>query len=117
MILFPPWFQKINQKYITDPERFSTLQTMALHDKKAEQSHMSSSATCAMLWLKRYSRINTVFDLITTPALITASPSLDTLFSLNIAHLTISFLTFYLIFTCYRPLDDLLALVLENNFM
>ena len=60
MILFPPWFQKINQKYITDPERFSTLQTMALHDKKAEQSHMSSSATCAMLWLKRYSRINTI---------------------------------------------------------
>ena len=42
-------------------------------------------------------------------------PWLFTLFSLIIAHLTIFFLTFYFIFT-YRPLDDLLALVVENKF-
>ena len=58
----------------------------------------------------------TVFDLITAPALITALPWLLTLFSLIIAHLTIFFLTFYFIFTYYRPLDDLLALVVENKF-
>ena len=45
------------------------------------------------------------------------SPSwLFTLFSLIIAHLTIFFLTIYFIFTYYRPLDDLLALVVENKF-
>ena len=43
--------------------------------------------------------IYTVFDLITAPALITAPP-----------------LTFYYIFTYHRPLDDLLALVVENKF-
>ena len=60
----------------------------------------------------------TVFDLITTPALITTPLSwLFTLFSLIIAHLTISFLTICFIFTYYRPLDDLLALVVENKFM
>ena len=40
----------------------------------------------------------TILDLITAPALITAP------------------LTFYFIFTYYRPLDDLLALVVENIF-
>ena len=59
----------------------------------------------------------TVFDLITAPALITAPPPPDfTLFSLIIGHLTIFFLTFYFIFTYYRPLDNLLALVVENKF-
>ena len=58
----------------------------------------------------------TVFDLITAPALITAPPRLFTLLSLINAHLTIFFLTFYFIFTYYRPLDDLLALVVENKF-
>ena len=43
-------------------------------------------------------------------------PWLFTLFSLIIAHLTIFFLTFYLIFTYYRLLNDLLALVEENKF-
>ena len=43
-------------------------------------------------------------------------PPLFTLFSLIIAHLTIFFLTFYFIFTYYRPLDDLLVLVVENKF-
>ena len=57
----------------------------------------------------------TVFDLITAPALITPPPPrLFTLFSLIIAHL-IFFLTFYFIFTYYCPLDDLLALVVENK--
>ena len=42
-------------------------------------------------------------------------PDFFTLFSL-IAHLTIFFLTIYFIFTNYRPLDDLLALVVENKF-
>ena len=42
----------------------------------------------------------TVFNLITAPALITAPPPL----------------TFYFIFTYYRLLDDLLALVVENIF-
>ena len=41
---------------------------------------------------------------------------LFTLFSLIITHFTIFFLTFYFIFTYYRPLDDLLALVVENKF-
>ena len=39
-----------------------------------------------------------------------------TLFSLIITDLTIFVLTFYFIFTYYRPLDDLLALVVENKF-
>ena len=60
---------------------------------------------------------DTVFDLITAPALITTPPHrLFTLFSLIIAHLTIFFLTFYFIFTYYLPLEDLLALVVENKF-
>ena len=59
---------------------------------------------------------DTVFDLITAPALITAPPWLFTLFSVIIGHLTIFFLTFYFNFTYYRPLDDLLTLVVENKF-
>ena len=50
----------------------------------------------------------------TAPALITFY-FIFTLFSLLIAHLTIFFLTIYLIFFYYRPLDDLLALVVENK--
>ena len=45
----------------------------------------------------------TVFDLITASALI--NPPLT--FYFIIAHLSIFFLTFYFIFTYYRPLDDL----------
>ena len=43
-------------------------------------------------------------------------PDFFTLFSLIITDLTIFVLTFYFIFTYYRPLDDLLALVVENKF-
>ena len=60
-------------------------------------------------------QVYTVFDLITAPALI-PPPWLFTIFSLIIAHLMIFFLTFYFIFTYYRPLDNLLALVVENKF-
>ena len=65
-------------------------------------------------WVKNFKC--TVFDLITAPALITPPPWHLTLFSPIIAHLTIFFLTFYFIFTYYRLLDDLLALVVENKF-
>ena len=65
--------------------------------------------------IRSRSNADTVFDLITAPALITA-PWLFTLLSFIIAHLTIFFLTFYFIFTYYRPLDDLLALVVEKKF-
>ena len=58
----------------------------------------------------------TVFDLITAPALITAPLYFFTLFSLIITDLTTFALTFYFIFTYYRPLYDLLALVVENKF-
>ena len=54
--------------------------------------------------------MGTVFELITATALITPPPLLFTLFSLIITHLTI-------FFTYYRPLDDFLALVVENKFM
>ena len=60
--------------------------------------------------------MNTVFDLITTPVLITDPPLIFSLFSLIIAHLTIFFPTLYFIFTYHCPLDDLLALVVENKF-
>ena len=60
--------------------------------------------------------LNTVFDLITALALITAPLTFFTLFSLIITDLTIFVLTFYFIFTYYCPLDDLLALVVENKF-
>ena len=64
-------------------------------------------------WLPFF--VDTIFDLITAPALITAPLTFFTLFSLIITDLTIFVLTFYFIFT-YRPLDDLLALVVENKF-
>ena len=43
--------------------------------------------------------MHTVFDLIIAPAPITAPP-----------------LTFHFILTYYRPLDEILALVVENEF-
>ena len=56
---------------------------------------ISQPCTHKDLWAK-----DTVFDLINAPALIT-TPHPD----------------FLLFFTYYRPLDDLLALVVENRFM
>ena len=57
----------------------------------------------------------TVFYLITAPALITA-PSDFLLYFTNYRTLDDVFLTFYFIFSYYRPLDDLLALVVKNKF-
>ena len=59
--------------------------------------------------------IYTVFDLIPVPALITAPLTFYLTLFLLIRHLTIFVLTFYIIFT-YRPLDNLLTLVVENKF-
>ena len=63
----------------------------------------------------KYGHAITVFDLITAPALITA-PDFLLYFPLLSPTLTTFFLAIYFIFTYYRPLDDLLALVVENKF-
>ena len=62
-----------------------------------------------------YSLTHTIFNLIIAPTLMTTPHDLYSLFSHIITHFMIFFLTFYFIFT-YRPLDDLLALVVENKF-
>ncbi|XP_005100346.1 pleckstrin homology domain-containing family A member 8 [Aplysia californica] len=45
--------RKINQKYSSDPETFTTLQSMVLQEVQAQQHTHSNSATSALLWLKR----------------------------------------------------------------
>ncbi|ELT92104.1 hypothetical protein CAPTEDRAFT_159602 [Capitella teleta] len=45
--------RKIHQKYSTNPESFNTLQTIVLYEIQQKQSHLSNSATVAILWLKR----------------------------------------------------------------
>ncbi|XP_053323714.1 pleckstrin homology domain-containing family A member 8 [Spea bombifrons] len=45
--------KKINQKYITDKEEFTTLQKIVLHEVHANVAHVRNSATEALLWLKR----------------------------------------------------------------
>ena len=77
-----------------------------MSDKYHDSPEMEASRKLLNLAGVKY-RYHTIFDLITAPALITAPSLLILLFSLNIAHLTIFFLTFYFIFTYYRPLDDL----------
>ncbi len=51
----PPYFvhQKIQQKVVSDPESFPTLQSIVLHEVETEVSQMRNSATEALLWLKR----------------------------------------------------------------
>ncbi|KAM5158291.1 pleckstrin homology domain-containing family A member 8 [Mantella aurantiaca] len=44
---------KINQKYITNKEDFTTLQKIVLHEVNANLSQVRNSATEALLWLKR----------------------------------------------------------------
>ena len=56
---------------------------------------------------------NTVFDLITAPALITAPPDFIFTYYRPLDNL---FPDFSFIFTYYHPLDDLLALVVEDKF-
>ncbi|XP_043922781.1 pleckstrin homology domain-containing family A member 8 isoform X2 [Protopterus annectens] len=45
--------KKINQKYITDKEKFTTLQKIVLDDVERHLAHIRNSATEALLWLKR----------------------------------------------------------------
>ena len=47
------FLQKVNQKYITNKEEFTTLQKMVLHDVEADVAQVRNSATEALLWLKR----------------------------------------------------------------
>lgn len=45
--------KKINQKYITDTTKFTTLQKIVLHELENEVATVRNSATEALLWLKR----------------------------------------------------------------
>ncbi|KAJ8415877.1 hypothetical protein AAFF_G00404340 [Aldrovandia affinis] len=45
--------KKINQKLVSDPECFPTLQTMVLHEVETGVAQVRNSATEALLWLKR----------------------------------------------------------------
>ncbi|KAG9345149.1 hypothetical protein JZ751_009692 [Albula glossodonta] len=45
--------KKINQKLLSDPESFPTLQTMVLHEVEMGVAQVRNSATEALLWLKR----------------------------------------------------------------
>nr|XP_015213024.1 PREDICTED: pleckstrin homology domain-containing family A member 8 isoform X1 [Lepisosteus oculatus] len=45
--------KKINQKYITDPQRFTTLQKIVLYEVDTNVAQVRNSATEALLWLKR----------------------------------------------------------------
>ncbi|XP_044306613.1 pleckstrin homology domain-containing family A member 8 isoform X2 [Varanus komodoensis] len=45
--------KKINQKYLTNKEEFSTLQKLVLHEVNNEEAKVRHSATEALLWLRR----------------------------------------------------------------
>ncbi|KAK7157420.1 hypothetical protein R3I93_008794 [Phoxinus phoxinus] len=45
--------KKIQQKVVSDPESFPTLQSIVLHEVETEVSQVRNSATEALLWLKR----------------------------------------------------------------
>ncbi|XP_062984722.1 pleckstrin homology domain-containing family A member 8 isoform X2 [Elgaria multicarinata webbii] len=45
--------KKINQKYLTNKEEFSTLQKLILHEVSTEEARVRHSATEALLWLRR----------------------------------------------------------------
>ncbi|KAK1334800.1 hypothetical protein QTO34_004368 [Cnephaeus nilssonii] len=45
--------KKVNQKYITNKEEFTTLQKIVLHEVEADVARIRNSATEALLWLKR----------------------------------------------------------------
>ncbi len=51
------FFQKINQKFSTSPDQFSTLQSMVEAEASLGQHTNSNSATMALLWLKRYESV------------------------------------------------------------
>ncbi|XP_069770159.1 pleckstrin homology domain-containing family A member 8 isoform X3 [Narcine bancroftii] len=46
--------KKINQKYITDTVKFTTLQKIVLHELETEVATVRNSATEALLWLKSF---------------------------------------------------------------
>ncbi|XP_075414340.1 pleckstrin homology domain-containing family A member 8 [Tenrec ecaudatus] len=45
--------KKVNQKYITNKDEFTTLQKIVLHEVDASVAQVRNSATEALLWLKR----------------------------------------------------------------
>uniref|UniRef100_A0A8C5V6B5 Pleckstrin homology domain-containing family A member 8 n=1 Tax=Microcebus murinus TaxID=30608 RepID=A0A8C5V6B5_MICMU len=45
--------KKVNQKYITNKDEFTTLQKIVLHEVEADVAQVRNSATEALLWLKR----------------------------------------------------------------
>uniref|UniRef100_A0A8C2CL54 Pleckstrin homology domain-containing family A member 8 n=1 Tax=Cyprinus carpio TaxID=7962 RepID=A0A8C2CL54_CYPCA len=45
--------KKIQQKVVSDPESFPTLQSIVLHEVETEVTQVRNSATEALLWLKR----------------------------------------------------------------
>ncbi|XP_054995710.1 pleckstrin homology domain-containing family A member 8 [Sorex araneus] len=45
--------KKVNQKYITNKEEFTTLQKIVLHEVETDEAQVRNSATEALLWLKR----------------------------------------------------------------
>lgn len=45
--------QKIQQKAASDPDSFTTLQSIVLHEMETEVAQVRNSATEALLWLKR----------------------------------------------------------------
>ncbi|MEE6465977.1 hypothetical protein FKM82_006777 [Ascaphus truei] len=45
--------KKINQKYITSKDEFTTLQKIVLHEVNSNMAQVRNSATEALLWLKR----------------------------------------------------------------
>ncbi|EPY80623.1 hypothetical protein CB1_000813008 [Camelus ferus] len=46
--------KKVNQKYITNKEEFTTLQKIVLHEVEADVAQVRNSATEALLWLKSH---------------------------------------------------------------
>ncbi|XP_052002407.1 pleckstrin homology domain-containing family A member 8-like [Xyrauchen texanus] len=45
--------KRVQQKVVSDPESFPTLQSIVLHEVKTEVARVRNSATEALLWLKR----------------------------------------------------------------
>ncbi|XP_023658298.2 pleckstrin homology domain-containing family A member 8 isoform X1 [Paramormyrops kingsleyae] len=45
--------KKVHQKFLSDPERFPTLQAIVMHELETEVAQVRNSATEALLWLKR----------------------------------------------------------------
>ena len=46
--------QKLSKRYQSNPEKFSTLQSMVVHELETNTHEARNSATDALLWLKRW---------------------------------------------------------------